>query len=318
VATLASIGVMAAFGASASGQDRYPTRPVRIIVPFPAGGPVDVMARLLGQRLSSTLGQIVIENRPGGGSTIGLKAAVAADPDGHTLLYSGMMTLSVLPSMSRSLKIDPLKAFSPIAAVSGVPFVLVVSRRVRATTLGELVAFARANPGKLNFGAPSGATPLLVGELFKLKADIKITTVPYRGAANTITDILSGQIDMIFAPVSVVVALARDGKVRPLAVTDTTRSPELPAVPTMIESGLPGVVATSWTGLVAPAGTPGAIVTRLNRDVNEALKSKDMIAALRKLGATAIGGAPQDFSKLLAEESPKWIAVVKASGIKFE
>ncbi len=147
----------------------YPTRPIRIIVPFPAGGPIDVMARLVGQKLTANLGQVIIENRPGGGSTVGLKAAASAEPDGHTLLYGGMMTLSVLPSLSKALDSEAVRNFAPIALVSSVPFVLVVSQRVQAKTLQELVAYAKANPGKLDFGAPAGATPQLVGELFKLK-----------------------------------------------------------------------------------------------------------------------------------------------------
>ena len=303
--------------APAAAQERFPNRPVRIVVPFPAGGPIDVMARLVGQKLSPTLGQVIIENRPGGGSTIGLKAAVSASPDGHTLLYGGLMTLSVLPTLSKSLGLDPTKAFAPIAAVSGTPFVLIVPPR-GPKTVQELTTYARANPGKINFGAPAGATPMMVGELFKMAAGIDIVTVPYRGAANTMTDMLAGQIDMAFEPTSVVLAHVRDGKVRPLAVTGKARSEGLPAVPTMIESGLPQVVANSWTGLVAPFGTPPEIVALLNRAVNDALKTKDMAAALDKLGAAPLGGSPQDFAQLLAEESPKWIAVVKSSGLKVD
>ena len=311
-------GLLVALSAPAAAQDRYPTRQIRIIVPFPAGGPIDVMARLVGQKLSPALGQIIIENRPGGGSTVGLKAAVSAEPDGHTLLYGGLMTLSVLPTMSKSLDIDPVNGFAPIAAVSGTPFVLIVPPRVSARTVQELIAYARANPGKINFGAPAGATPIMVGELFKLRTGINIVTVPYRGAANVMTDMLSGQIDMSFEPTSITLSHVRDGKVRPLAVTGARRSSELPDVPTMIESGVPDMVAVSWTGLVAPAKTPPAIVARLNQEVNAALKSQDMIAALRKLGSDPLGGTPQDFRKLLVEESPKWLAVIKSSGMKID
>jgi tripartite-type tricarboxylate transporter receptor subunit TctC len=302
----------------ASAQERYPTRQVRIIVPFPAGGPIDVMARLVGQKLSPALGQVIIENRPGGGSTVGLKAAVTSEPDGHTLMFGGLMTLSVLPTLSKSLEIDPATGFAPIVAVSGTPFVLIVPPRVTARNVQELIAYARANPGKINFGAPAGATPIMVGELFKLRTGINIVTVPYRGAANVMTDMLSGQIDMSFEPTSITIAHVRDGKVRPLAVTDARRSAELPDVPTMIESGVPDMVAVSWTGLVAPPKTPPAIVARLNQEVNAALKTPDMIAALAKLGSTPLGGSPQDFRKLLIEEGPKWLAVVKSSGMKVE
>lgn len=312
------VGLVAAASTQLTAQERYPNRPVRIVVPFPAGGPIDVMARLVGQKLSPTLGQVIIENRPGGGSTIGLKAAVTADPDGHTLLFGGLMTLSVLPTMSRSLDINPLTGFAPIVAVSGTPFVLIVPPRVKARTVQELIAYARANPGKVNFGAPAGATPIMVGELFKLRTGINIVTVPYRGAANVMTDMLGGQIDMSFEPTSITIGHVRDGKVRPLATTGATRSSELPDVPTMIESGVPDMVAVSWTGLVAPPRTPPAIVDRLNQAVNAALKSDDMIQALRKLGSSPLGGTPQDFRNLLTDESPKWLAVVKSSGMKID
>jgi tripartite-type tricarboxylate transporter receptor subunit TctC len=317
-AAIACIVVALAAPAPATAEERYPIRPIRIIVPFPAGGPIDVMAHLVGQKLAPTLGQIIIENRPGGGSTVGLKAAVTAEPDGHTLLYGGLMTLSVLPTMSRMLDIDPVKGFAPIVVVSGTPFVLIVPPRVSAQTARELIAYARANPGKINFGAPAGATPIMVGELFRMRTGINIVTVPYRGAANVMTDMLAGQIDMSFEPTSITLAHVRDGKVRPLAVTGATRSSELPDVPTMIESGVPDMVAVSWTGLVAPPRTPPPIVARLNKVVNAALKSEDMILALQKLGASPLGGTPQDFRNLLAEESPKWVAVVKSSGMKID
>jgi tripartite-type tricarboxylate transporter receptor subunit TctC len=319
VSALAALaGLVAALVAPAAAQDRYPSRQVRIIVPFPAGGPIDVMARLVGQKLSPALGQVIIENRPGGGSTVGLKAAVTSEPDGHTLMFGGLMTLSVLPTLSKSLDIDPVNGFAPIAAVSGTPFVLIVPPRVTARNVQELIAYARANPGKINFGAPAGATPIMVGELFKLRTGINIVTVPYRGAANVMTDMLSGQIDMSFEPTSITIAHVREGKVRPLGITSAARSSELPDVPTMIESGVPDMVAVSWTGLVAPPRTPPAIIARLNQEVNAALKTPDMIAALAKLGSSPLGGSPQDFRNLLTEESPKWLAVIKSSGMKVE
>ena len=317
-ALTAIVGLTIAIAAPAAAQERFPTRQVRIIVPFPAGGPIDVMARLIGQKLTPTLGQVIIENRPGGGSTVGLKAAVTSEPDGHTLMVGGLMTLSVLPTLSKSLDVDPVNGFAPIVAVSGTPFVLIVPPRVSARTAQELIAYAKANPGKINFGAPAGATPIMVGELFKMRTGINIVTVPYRGAANVMTDMLGGQIDMSFEPTSITLSHVREGKVRPLAVTGATRSSELPDVPTMLESGVPDMVAVSWTGLVAPPRTPPAIIARLNKDVNEALKSEDMIAALQKLGSIPLGGSPQDFRNLLTEETPKWLAVVKSSGMKID
>ncbi|HZO44479.1 MAG TPA: tripartite tricarboxylate transporter substrate binding protein [Xanthobacteraceae bacterium] len=319
VLCLASLaGLLTAFATPAAAQERFPTKQVRIIVPFPAGGPIDVMARLVAQKLTPTLGQVIIENRPGGGSTVGLKAAVTAEPDGHTLMFGGLMTLSVLPSLSKALDIDPANGFAPVIAVSGTPFVLIVPPRVSARTVQQLIAYARENPGKVNFGAPAGATPIMVGELFKLRTGINITTVPYRGAATVMTDMLSGQIDMSFEPTSITLAHVNDGKVRPLAITSATRNSEMPEVPTMLESGVPDMVAVSWTGLIAPPRTPPAIVARLNQEVNTALKSEDMIAALRKLGSSPLGGTPQDFRKLLIDETPKWLAVMKSSGMKID
>jgi len=211
-----------------------------------------------------------------------------------------------------------VKGFAPVAVVSRVPFVLMVAPRLPATNVRELINYAKANPGRLNFGAPVGATPQLVGELFKVKAGIAFQTIPYKGAATTMTDMLTGQIDMAFEPTSLVLAHIEDAKVRPLAVTSATRSRYLPALPTMIESGVPGVVAESWTGIVAPAGTSPEIVDRVNRAINDALKSDDMRPALTKLGGEPVGGSARDFSALLAQEGPKWIAMVQSAGLKID
>jgi len=290
----------------------YPNRPIRIIVPFPPGGPIDVMARLVSQKLTATVGTVVVENRPGGGSTVGLKAVATAEPDGYTFLFGGTMTLSAIPPLFRGPEAKLIRAMVPVSLVSATPFVLIVAPRLPAKSLRELVAYAKANPGKL------GATPLLVGELFKMRAGVDITTVPYRGAANTMTDMITGQIDMALEPTSVTLAHIHEGKIRPLAVTSRARSPELPDLPTMAEGGVSGVVAVSWTGMSAPAKTPADIAAKLNRAVNDALKSQDMANALRKLGSEPLGGSPQEFSALLSEEGPKWVEVVKSSGIKID
>ncbi|MEA2986597.1 MAG: hypothetical protein QOD94_2851 [Alphaproteobacteria bacterium] len=314
----ALIGLCMALAAAPVQAQTYPSRPIKLIVPFPAGGPIDVMARLIGQKLSSSFGTVVVENRPGGGSTVGLKAVAAADPDGYTFLFGGTMTLSVFPPLFRGSEGDAIRAMTPISLVSSTPFVLVVAPRVPATTVPELIGYAKANPGKLNFGAPAGATPLLVGELFKMKAGISFTTIPYRGAATTMNDMLTGQIDMALEPTSVTLAHVADGKIRPLAVTSATRNSELPMLPTMAESGVSGVVAVSWTGVSGPFGTPPEIVAKLNRAINDALASNDMKAALRKLGGDPLGGSPQDFAAFLAQESSKWVEVVHASGLKID
>ncbi|MEA2936759.1 MAG: hypothetical protein QOC56_263 [Alphaproteobacteria bacterium] len=314
---LAALTLAAATFQPASAQP-YPNRPIKLIVPFPPGGPIDVMARLLGQKLSSSFGTVIIENRPGGGSTVGLKAVATAEPDGYTFLFGGTMTMSVIPPLFSGPEGDAIRRMMPVALVSSTPFVLIVAPRVPATTVQELVTFAKANPGKLNFGAPAGATPLLVGELFKIKAGINFTTIPYRGAATTMNDMLTGQIDLAIEPTSVTLAHVHEGKIRPLAVTGRERSPELPVLPTMAESGVPGVVALSWTGVAGPAGMPAEVVTRFNRAINDALRSEDMRAALRKLGSDPLGGSPQEFAAYLAEEAPKWVEVVKAAGLKID
>jgi tripartite-type tricarboxylate transporter receptor subunit TctC len=187
IAMAAGMAAAACSTAPANAQS-YPTRPIKLVVPFPPGGPLDVMARLIAEKLTSQVGQVIVENRPGGGGTVGFKAAANADPDGYTLLYNGLMALSVIPALSKSFEQEAAKGFVPVALVSSVPFVLIVAPRVPATTVQELVAYAKANPGKLNFGAPIGATPQLVGEMFKRKAGIAFVTIPYKGAANTMTD----------------------------------------------------------------------------------------------------------------------------------
>jgi len=213
---------------------------------------------------------------------------------------------------------EQIRRMTPVALISSTPFVLIVGPRLPITSIAELIGYARANPGKLNFGAPAGATPLLVGELFKLRAGITFTTVPYRGAANTMNDMLTGQIDMVIEPTSVSLAHIHEGKIRPLAVTSRTRSAELPALPTMAEGGVPGVVAVSWTGVSGPPGLPAEITTRLNRAINTALAADDMKLALSKLGSEPLGGSAQDFAALLAEEGPRWLEVVRAAGLKFD
>ena len=315
---LFALAIAALHAGVASAQTTYPSRPIKLVVPFPAGGPIDVMARLLGQKLSTTFGTVIVENRPGGGGTVGLKAVAAAEPDGYTFLFGGTITLSVVPAVMTAPEGEQIRRMTPVALISSTPFVLIVAPRLPITTIAELVAYARTNPGKLNFGAPAGATPLLVGELFKLRAGIAFTTVPYRGAANTMNDMLSGQIDMVIEPTSVSLAHIHEGKIRPLAVTGRARSTELPALPTMAESGVPGVVAVSWTGVSGPPNLPVEITARANRAINAALTADDMKLALSKLGSEPLGGSAQDFAALLAEEGPRWLEVVRAAGLKFD
>ncbi len=310
--------MLAAITAPANAQAPYPSRPIRLIVPFPPGGPVDVMARFVVQRLGTNLGQIIIDNRPGAGGTLGSKAASLAEPDGYTLLFGSSTTLAAGPSLYRHLGYDPLKSFVPIGMISSVPFVLALAPHVDAKSLGELVTYAKAHPGKLNFGAPTGTLPHLTMEMFKLRAGVDIVHIPYKGAATAITDVLSGEMDMAFEPISVMVGHVREGKIRPLADTGAARSAELPEVPTVIESGYPGFVSLSWTGIVAPAGTPPEIIAHVNAVIIDAFRAEDAQEGLARLGAESKLGTPESFGAMIAAEIPKWAEAVRAAGVRLD
>jgi tripartite-type tricarboxylate transporter receptor subunit TctC len=309
-------GILLADGASAQ---TYPSKPIKLIVPFGAGGPIDVMGRLIAQWLSSSLGQqVVVENRVGASGAIGTRAAAAAEPDGHTLLLGSVTTMVTAPLLHKSVGYDPTRDFVPVALLASTPFALVVAANVPAGTPQELVACARANPGKLNFGTPVGTLAHLTGELFRLKTGIDFVTIPYKGAATAVTDIVGRQVDMTFEPTSVLVSHIQDGKVRALGVTGATRSKQLPDVPTMIESGIPDFTSYSWTGVLAPARTPAAIVSRLNAVINQGLNSPEVASNLAKFGATTMVGSPQDFSAFITEESKKWGTIIKSAGVKLD
>jgi tripartite-type tricarboxylate transporter receptor subunit TctC len=296
----------------------YPSRPIKLITPFTPGGPVDVMARLVADRLSQNLGTVVVDNRPGAGGTIGSRFAATAEPDGYTLLLGTSTTLAASPALYRNIGYDPIKSFTPVAMVASVPMALVVAPGVPAKTVGELIAYAKAHPGKLNYGAPTGVLPHLTAEMFKHAAGVDIVHVPYKGAATAINDLLSGQIDLAFEPYSVLLGHIHEGRVRALAVTGATRSAELPDTPTMIQSGLSGFTSVSWSGVVAPSGTPAETIAKLNAAVNAGLATPETQARLTRLGAAPMIGTPEEFAALIAAETPKWAAVVKAAGIRIE
>jgi tripartite-type tricarboxylate transporter receptor subunit TctC len=303
----------------ASGQDRYPARPVRLLVPFPAGGPVDVMGRLVAQHLSSTLGQqVIVDNRPGAGSTLAGKALATAEPDGYTLLVGSAATMAIGPTLYPNAGYDPVKSFAPVAFVSAVPYVMIVRPQSPIKTIAELLAYTKANPGKLNFGIPNGAPPHMLAAWFRNITGSDIMIVPYRGASNVMTDMMGGQIDLGFETTSVTFNHVREGTVRALAVATTARLPELPEVPTMIESGVPDFTAASWTGIVAPAGTPRAIIDRLNAEINAGLRGPLLRERFKQLAALAEPGTPEDFAAFIAKEVPKWTAMTRLSGIQPE
>jgi tripartite-type tricarboxylate transporter receptor subunit TctC len=296
----------------------YPVRPIKIVVPTPAGGPVDVIARLVGNYLSSTIGQaVLIDNRPGAGNTIGSKEAAQAEPDGYTLLYSSASGLVFAPILQKNAGYDPLTSYDPIALVAQSSTILVVHPSVPANSVQELVAYAKANPGKVNFSSGGiGVLPHLLGEWFKSMAGIDIVHVPYRGGGPSINDLVGGQVQMTFEGTSVLVPLIQAGKLRALATTSAKRIAQLPDLPTMAESGFPGFVSTSWTGLLAPAHTPREIIDKLNARINEGVTSAEFKAALAKLGNEPLGGTPQDFSDVIKADIGKWGPVVKALGLK--
>jgi len=313
---LAGIGQGAVSAALA--QQRYPDRPIRMIVPFPPGGPIDTMGRLVAEQLSARVGQVFVENRPGGGSTIGTKSVAAAEPDGYTLLFGSSGSLAVAPALYSSLDVDPRKAFVPIAMVALLPHVFVENLDVPARTIGEFVAYAKANPGKLNFGAGLGTPPHLLGTLFKTEAKIDVVYVPYTGSAQSVTDLLGGQTQFTIDGLVTLYPLIAAGKVRPLAIARAERWPALPDVPTLVESGYPDFVMDAWTGVVAPAGTPPPIVQQLNAAINAGLQTPAAQASLAKFSAVANLGTPEDFKKFLAEQMQKWAAVVKIAGAKID
>ena len=321
VATLLSLGagIIVPAQAQEKYQDKYPSRPIRLLVPFPAGGPVDVMGRLIAQRLSSTLGQqVIVENRPGGGSTLAARAAATADPDGYTLLLASAAPLAIGPALYNNIGYDPATSFAPIAFVSSVPYVMIAGPKVQAKTVPDLIAYAKANPGKLNVGVPNGAPPHMIAAWFRSATKTDIVIVPYKGASNVITDLIGGQIDLGFETTSVTFGHVHDGKVTALGVARTARLPELPSVPTMIEGGVPDFTASSWTGVMAPAGTPRDIVGKLNAEINAGLQSAEMQDRFKKLAAEARPGTPEDFAGFIVREVPKWQAMAKLAGVKAE
>lgn len=317
IAATMAAGLTALSVAPAPAQN-YPVRPIRLIAPFPAGGPVDVMARLIAQHLSTTVGQVVVENRPGAGSTLGAKSVASAEPDGYTLLLGSSASLAIGPALYPSAGYDPIRSFVPIALVSNVPYVMVAAVNAPFTTVPALLAQAKANPGRLNLGVPNGAPPHMLALQFRHLTAADITVVPYKGAATVITDLIGGQIHGGFETTSVMLSHLHEGKVRGLAVVTEKRLPQLPELPTMIESGVPDLAGSSWTGILAPAGTPPEIVARLHAAILEGLKSEDMKDRFARLGAEARLWTPDEFARFIADESRRLTALVRLTGAKAE
>jgi tripartite-type tricarboxylate transporter receptor subunit TctC len=296
----------------------YPTRPVRIIVGFAAGGPADIVARLIAQWLSERLGQpFVVENRTGAATNIAAEAVARSPPDGYTLLFVTSAN-AVNTTLYEKLSFNLSRDIVPVASLIRAPSVLEVNPSVPAKTVPEFIAYAKANPGKLTMASSGiGTASHLFGELFKFMTGVNMLHVPYRGAAPAVTDVVAGQVQVYFDPIPNSIGYIRAGKVRPLAITSATRSEALPDVPTVSES-VPGYEASFWYGVGAPKATPAEIVEKLNKEVNAALADPKMKARFAELGATALPGPPADFGKLIAEETEKWGKVVKFANIKPE
>jgi tripartite-type tricarboxylate transporter receptor subunit TctC len=316
VATL----LAAALSPSLSFAQVYPDKPIRVIVPVPAGGTPDVVARMVSPGLSSLLGQqLVIDNRGGAGGLIGAELAAKAVADGYTLFFSSPGSLVILPYLQKHVNYDTLRDFAPVSLVAIGPFLLITHPSVPAKTVKELLALAKAAPGKLNYAsAGNGAANHLAMELFKSMAGVDITHVPYKGAPQAVTDLIGGSVNLMFNSIPPVIQHIKSGRLRLLGVSTAKRSPQLPDVPTVSEAGVPGYECITWFGLLAPAKTPSAILARLHRDIVKVVHAPEIKAQLEVQGYDAVGGSPAEFTAFIRAESEKYAKVVKLSGAKVD
>ena len=319
IASAVVLGAGLLGGTSALAQ-AYPTKPVTIIVPFAAGGTTDILARIIGQALTAELGQsVVVDNRAGAGGNIGGQAAAKATPDGHTLFMGTVGTHAINASLYKKMPFDPVKDFAPLTRVANVPNLLVANPAQPYKSVKDLIAYAKANPGKVNFGSSgNGSSIHLSGELFKSLAKVDMQHVPYKGSAPAVTDLLGNQIGIMFDNMPSAIQHVRSGKLVPLAVTTAKRSPELPNVPTIAEAGVPGYEATSWFGMFAPAGTPAPVLAKLNAAIVKVLAQPDVKKKINEQGAEVYSETPEQFAAFIQAESVKWCKVVKESGASLD
>ena len=298
----------------------YPAKPIRLVVPFPPGGSTDIIARIVAQKLSERLGQqVVVENRGGAGGTIGAEAVAKAPPDGYTLVVGTSSTLAVAPSVYGKIGYDPVKDFAPISLIAVTPYLLVVNPSVDVKSLQDFVGYVRARPGKLNYAsAGTGSTTHLAMEMLKSAAELYIVHIPYNGNGPAGTAVIGGQVEILFGSLPAVLPHAKSGRVRPLAVGTPKRSPSLPDVPTVAESGYPGFDASLWLAIMAPAGTPAPIVDRLQKEIHAVIASPDTADALNKAGAEPITSTPAELAALVKNGVEKYGKVVKQAGVKAE
>ena len=309
--------ILAAASLAGFAQD-YPNKPVRIIVPFAAGGVADMLPRIVGEKLSVKWGQpVIVENKTGAAGNIGMAEGARADPDGYTLVLAPAGNLTVNPKLFANLPFDTHRDLTPVTLLAQSPNVLVVHPSVPAKSLRDLIAYAKANPGKLNFASPgAGSGAHLAGELLNADADVKTVHIPYKGIAPAVSDLVGGQVQMMFAGISTVLQHVKAGKLVALAIASPKRSPQLPDVPTVAESGLPGFDVTSWYGIVARTGTPAVVIQKVQRDMAEALKAPDVVSRLEGLGLEPVGNTPAEFKARIEAESRKWGDIVDNVGIK--
>lgn len=312
--------LLALLVAAPAWSQSWPSRPVKLVVPFPAGGATDILGRALAQKLAESLGQpVVVENRPGAGGTLGSDIVAKAPPDGYTILMATTSTHSIAPSLYAKLPYDVATGFAPVVQVADSTNILVVGPSIPAKSVRELIALAKADPGRLTYGSSGNGTIVhLTAVLFETMAGVKLTHVPYKGTALAMPDVMSGQVTMIFDSIVSAQPHLKSGKVRPLGVSGTRRSPLAPELPTIAESGLPGFASDTWFGVFAPANTPAPLVARLNADINAILRQPDFRERLATLGAEAAGGTPEAFATLVRDEGAKWARVVRDAGIRPE
>lgn len=298
----------------------YPSKPIRIVAPFPPGGPADILSRIIGHKLSQSWGQqVIVDNRPGAGGNIGADLVAKAAPDGYTLLLGFVGTHAINASLYAKMPYDNVKDFEPVSQIAAVTIVLVVHPSVPALSIKELIALAKSKPGQLTFGSPGNGTPQhLAGQLFNTMADVDMLHVPYKGAVPALTDLLGGQVSMIFSSMPPALPLVKTGKIRALGVTSATRSPAAPAIPTITESGLPGYEVNNWYGILAPRGTPKEIVSKLNAEIVKILNMPDVKESLAVQGAEPVSGTPEQFAAYIKEETEKWAKIVKYSGARLD
>lgn len=301
-----------------SSAQTYPDKPLKLIVTVAAGGPMDTIARVVADQLQAKLGQpVIVENRPGAGSTLGAKAVAGSPPDGYTLMWGTLSAIAIAPVLYKDPGYDP-KAFIPAALVAEFPHVMVISPTVPANTMAEFLAYAKANRGKMNFGGSLGTPPQLLGAMFSKVADLGMTYVPYKGGAPSIPDLLAGRLQMQFDALTLLQPLIKEGKLRALAVVSNTRWPYLPDVPTLAETGFKDFPGNPWAGIMAPPGTPAAIVAKLNAVTNEILRSPDTKASLVRLNVLLRPSSIGEFAAFVAQQTPVWTEMVRTSGATAE